>query len=60
MAAGIGLSHALGRVAGWPTLIQMDAVALAVGVSALTGLFFGYWPARRAARLDPIAALRHD
>jgi putative ABC transport system permease protein len=35
-------------------------VALAVGVSALTGLFFGFWPARRAARLDPIAALRHD
>jgi putative ABC transport system permease protein len=60
VAAGIGLSHALGRLAGWPTLIQADAVALAVGVSALTGLFFGYWPARRAARLDPIAALRHD
>jgi putative ABC transport system permease protein len=60
VAAGVGLSHALGRVAGWPTLIQADAVALAVGVSALTGLFFGYWPARRAARLDPIAALRHD
>jgi putative ABC transport system permease protein len=60
VAAGIGLSHALGRVAGWPVLIQMDAVALAVGVSALTGLFFGFWPARRAARLDPIAALRHD
>jgi putative ABC transport system permease protein len=60
VAAGIGLSHALGRLAGWPTLIQPDAVALAVGVSALTGLFFGYWPARRAARLDPIAALRHD
>jgi putative ABC transport system permease protein len=60
VAAGIGLSHALGRLAGWPTLIQGDAVALAVGVSALTGLFFGYWPARRAARLDPIAALRHD
>jgi putative ABC transport system permease protein len=60
VAAGIGLSHALGRLAGWPTLIQADAVALAVAVSALTGLFFGYWPARRAARLDPIAALRHD
>jgi putative ABC transport system permease protein len=60
VAAGIGLSHALGRLAGWPTLIQADSVVLAVCVSALTGLFFGYWPARRAARLDPIAALRHD
>ena len=60
VAAGIGLSHALAAAAGWPVLIQWDAVALAVAVSALTGLFFGFWPARRAARLDPIAALRHD
>ena len=58
--AGIGLSHALAAAAGWPVLIRWDAVALAVAVSALTGLFFGFWPARRAARLDPIAALRHD
>ncbi|WP_240048190.1 ABC transporter permease [Crenalkalicoccus roseus] len=60
VVAGIGLSHLLGAAAGWPVLIQWDAVALAVAVSALTGLFFGFWPARRAARLDPIAALRHD
>ncbi|MCB4821837.1 ABC transporter permease [Roseicella aerolata] len=58
--AGIGLSHGLAAAAGWPVLVQWDAVALAVGVSAATGLFFGYWPARRAAGLDPIAALRHD
>ena len=57
---GIGLAHTLAGLAGWPVLIQWDAVALAVTVSALTGLFFGYYPARRAASLDPIAALRHE
>ena len=60
VAAGVGLSHALAELAGWPVLVQPGAIALAVGVSALTGLFFGFWPARRAARLDPIAALRHE
>ena len=58
VAAGIGVSHLMAEAAGWPVLVQWDAVALAVGVSGLTGLFFGYWPARRAAKLDPIEALR--
>jgi putative ABC transport system permease protein len=58
--AGIALSHAAADLAGWPVLVKPEAVLLAVGVSALTGLFFGFWPARRAALLDPIAALRHD
>jgi putative ABC transport system permease protein len=57
---GIGLAHSLASLAGWPVLIQWDAVVLAVAVSALTGLFFGYYPARRAASLDPITALRHE
>ncbi|MBB3899372.1 ABC transporter permease [Roseococcus suduntuyensis] len=60
VAAGFALAHLLGGLAGWPVLVQWDAVALAVAVSGLTGLFFGYWPARRAARLDPIAALRSE
>jgi putative ABC transport system permease protein len=47
-------------LAGGPVLIRWDAVALAVGVSGLTGLFFGFWPARRAAMLDPIQALRTE
>ena len=58
--AGMALSHVLADVAGWPVLVQADAVLIAVGVSALTGLFFGFWPARRAAHLDPITALRHE
>jgi putative ABC transport system permease protein len=60
VAAGIGVSHLMSQLAGWPVLVQWDAVALAVGVSGLTGLFFGFWPARRAARLDPIQALRSE
>ena len=60
VAAGIGISHVMAQAAGWPVLVQWDAVALAVGVSGLTGLFFGYWPARRAAQLDPIQALRSE
>ncbi len=60
VAVGVGLAYALGSFGGWPVLVQWDAVALAVAVSAVTGLFFGYWPARRAASLDPIQALRHE
>jgi putative ABC transport system permease protein len=60
VAAGIGVSHAMSQAAGWPVLIQWDAVALAVAVSGMTGLFFGFWPARRAAMLDPIQALRTE
>ncbi|WP_342451379.1 ABC transporter permease [Neoroseomonas nitratireducens] len=60
VAAGLMLSHLVADLAGWPVLVKPDAVLLAVGVSALTGLFFGFWPARRAAMLDPIQALRHD
>jgi putative ABC transport system permease protein len=60
VAVGIGISHAMAEIAGWPVLVQWDAVVLAVAVSGLTGLFFGFWPARRAAQLDPITALRTE
>jgi putative ABC transport system permease protein len=51
---------ALGRLLGLPAVVSLSAIALAVGVSAAIGIFFGVVPAWRAARLDPIVALRHE
>ena len=59
-ALGIGAAMALNEFLGWRTLLGADAVVLAVGFSAAIGIFFGYWPARQASRLQPIEALRHE
>jgi putative ABC transport system permease protein len=59
VAIGIGAAYAISNAAGWPLLIEPESVILAVAFSGLVGLFFGWYPAMRASRLDPIQALRH-
>ena len=55
-----GASELVTRVVGWNMSVPVNAVILAVAFSAAVGLFFGIWPARRAAVLDPIDALRYE
>jgi len=59
-ALGVGASRFLSAVAHWPTLISFDSVAIAFLFSAAVGIFFGFYPARKASLLDPIDALRYE
>jgi putative ABC transport system permease protein len=60
VALGLALAARLARRFGWPMLVRPDVILVAVGFSALVGVVFGLYPARKASRLDPIAALRFE
>jgi putative ABC transport system permease protein len=60
VGVGFGSAEVLTRTQGWETVVSPDIVIAAVLFSAGIGLFFGIWPAQRAAKLDPIDALRYE
>ncbi|HLA21089.1 MAG TPA: ABC transporter permease [Pseudolabrys sp.] len=59
VASGVAAAYFIAKAAGWPLLVETNSIVLAVAFSGLVGVFFGWYPAQRASRLDPIDALRH-
>jgi putative ABC transport system permease protein len=57
---GLVLSYGLGNILGWPVTVTEQSIVLSFMVCAVVGIFFGWYPARKASGLDPIDALRYE
>ena len=60
VATGVAVSVLISYFAGWSTVVSITAILVAFLFSGLVGVFFGYYPARKAAYMDPIEALRYE
>ena len=57
---GILISRTVSNIGGWDTIVSPQSIMLAFGFSVAVGIFFGFYPARKAANLNPIDALRYE
>jgi putative ABC transport system permease protein len=60
LALGVGSAIGISQLMGWPTLVSPNSIIISIVFSAAIGIFFGYYPAHKAAAMDPIEALRYE